>query len=153
MYTEHLTQALNLGTPIQPQQLTTTTTLNSGSIDMQLCRRAIFSFNLGTFGGTAPTCSAQAIIQTSPDNVAWANEPSDSPLTINTPNTGLTKEIRAGVVSANKRFARLQVVCTIGGTSPTIPVCGLAIGSEADRKPASLKNDVATYPVTNQVVV
>jgi hypothetical protein len=153
MYTEQLSQALLLGTPIQPQQLTGTTTLNSGSIDLQLCRRALFTFNQGTFGGTSPTCSAQAQIQESADNSTWANCPQDSALTISAQNTGLTKEIRAGMLSAGKRYARLQVVCTVGGTSPTIPVAGLAVGGEADHKPASLKNDVATWPAANQSVV
>jgi hypothetical protein len=153
MYTEQLTQGLNFGTPIQPQQLTTTTTLNSGSIDLQYCRRAIFTYNQGAFGGTGPTCSAVAQIQTSPDNSTWANEANDSPLTITAQSTGLTKEIRAGVLTAGKRYARLQVVCTIGGTSPTIPVAGLAIGAEADHKPASAKNDTVTYPAVNQTAV
>jgi hypothetical protein len=153
MYTEQLTQGLNFNTPIQPQQLTTTTTVNSGSVDLQYCRRAIFTFNMGTFGGTAPTCSAVAQIQTSPDNATWANEANDSALTISTQATGLTKEIRAGMLTAGKRYARLQVVCTIGGTSPTIPIAGLAIGSEADHKPANAKNDTTVYPTANQSAV
>ena len=153
MYTEQLTQSLNFGTPIQPQQLTTTTTVQTGSIDLLKCRRAIFTFNQGAFGGTSPTCSAVAQIQSSPDNSTWANEANDSPLTITAASTGLTKEIRAGMLTAGKRYARLQVVCTIGGTSPTIPVAGLAIGGEADHKPASLNNDTATYPTANQTSV
>jgi hypothetical protein len=153
MYTEQLTQSLNFGTPIQPQQLTTTTTLTSGSIDMQECRRALFTFNLGTFGGTSPICSAAAQIQSSADNSTWSNEGNDTVLTISAQNTGLTKEIRAGMLTAGKRYARLQVVCTIGGTSPTIPVAGLALGGEADHKPASAKNDTTTYPTANQTSV
>ncbi len=150
MYTEQITQAAGLGTPIQPQQLTATTTVNSGKIDMLWFRRAFFVFNLGTFGGTSPTCSALAQIQTSPDGSTWTNEANDSALTISTQNTGLTKEIRAGNVTAGKRYARLQVVCTIGGTSPTIPVAGVALGMECDHKPGSLQNDTTTYPAANQ---
>jgi hypothetical protein len=153
MYTEQLTQSLNFGTPIQPQQLTTTSTLTSGGIDMQECRRAIFTFNLGTFGGTSPTCSAVAQIQSSPDNSTWSNEANDTSLTISTQNTGLTKEIRAGMLTAGKRYARLQVVCTIGGTSPTIPVAGLAIGGEADHKPGSAFNNTTVFPAANQTSV
>jgi hypothetical protein len=153
MYTEQLTQGLNFNTPIQPQQLTATTTVNSGSVDLQYCRRAIFSFNMGTFGGTSPTCSAAATIQTSADNATWANEANDATLTISTQGTGLTKEIRAGMLTAGKRYARLQVVCTIGGTSPTIPIAGLSIGSEADHKPANVKNDTTVYPTANQSAV
>lgn len=153
MYTEQMTQALGLGTPIQPQQLTTTTTVNSGSIDCQIFRRAIFTFNQGAFGGTAPTCSAAATIQESADNAAWSNCPQDTTTTITAASTGLTKEIRAGMLTAGKRYARLQVVCTIGGTSPTIPVAGVALGGEADHKPGSLKNDLVTYPAANQTSV
>jgi hypothetical protein len=153
MYTEQITQAMGLGTPIQPQQLTTTTTLNTGSIDMEQFRRAIFIFNLGTFGGTSPTCSSACTIQSSPDNSTWTNEANDNTLTISAQNTGLTKEIRAGMVSAGKRYVRLRTVNTIGGTSPTIPLSCMAIGMEAIHKPGSNFNDTATYPPANQMVV
>jgi hypothetical protein len=153
MYTEQMTQALGLGTPIQPQQLTTTTTVQTGKIDLALFRRAFFTFNLGTFGGTSPTCSAVAQIQSSPDGTTWTSEANDSALTISTANTGLTKEIRAGMLSAGKRYARLQVVCTVGGTSPTIPIAGLALGGECNHKPGSLQNDTGTFPAANQSVV
>jgi hypothetical protein len=153
MYTEQLTQALNLNTPIQPQQLTTTTTLNSGQVDMQLMRRAIFIFNTGTWGGTSPTLSAVCQVQESPDGSTWTNNPTIPSFTVNAQNTGGSAEIRAGQLSAGKRYARLQAVCTVGGTSPTIPVAALAIGGEANHKPASLKNDTATYPTANQQVV
>jgi hypothetical protein len=148
-----ITAAAGLGTPIQPQQLTTTTTLNSGSVDMQAFRRARFTFDQGTFGRTAPTCSAAATLQTFPDNSTWANEANDvGTITIAAQNTGLTKEIRASEVTAGKRYARLQVVCTIGGTSPTIPVAGLAICMEANHRRDSAKNDTVTYPPANQNV-
>jgi HEAT repeat protein len=148
-----ITEPAGLGTPIQPQQLTTTTTLTSGKIDMKAFRRVIFSYNQGTFGGTGPTCSAAATLQTSPDGSTWTDEANDvGTITIAGQNTGLTKEIRASQITAGKRYARLQVVCTIGGTSPTIPVAGLAIGLEAYHKPGSAQNDTATYPAANQNV-
>lgn len=153
MYTEQITQAMGLGTPIQPQVLSGTTTVTTGKIDMQKFRRAIFTFNMGAFGGTSPTCSAAATLQTSPDGSTWTNEANDvGTITITAASTGLTKEIRDESVTAGKRYARLSVTCTIGGTSPTIPVCGLAIGMEADHKPGSLQNDTTTYPVANQNV-
>ena len=151
MYTEQITQAMGLGTPIQPQQLTTTTTVNTGKIDMSLFRRAIFTFNQGAFGGTAPTCSAAASLQESSDGSTWTALAADAgTLTITAASTGLTKEVRAGQLT--KRYARMQVVCTIGGTSPTIPVAGMAIGMECDHKPGSSQNDTTTYPVANQNV-
>jgi hypothetical protein len=116
-------------------------------------RRATFSYNQGTLGGTALTCSTAATLQTSPDGTTWTNEANDvGAIAITAQNTGLTKEIRASQVTAGNRYARLQVVCTLGGTSPTIPVAGLAIGLEAHHKPGSAQNDVATYPAANQNV-
>ncbi len=153
MYTEQMTQALSLGTPIAPQQLTATTTLNTGKIDMQLFRRALFTFQLGAITGS-PTVSAAATLQTSPDGTTWANEANDvGAITISAQNTGLSKEIRAGSVTAGKRYARLQIVVTItGGTSPTVQVSGMAIGGECNHKPGSLQNDTTTWPAANQNV-
>jgi hypothetical protein len=149
---ERLTQALGLGTPIQPQQLTTTTTVTSGKIDLLHFQRALFIFNLGGFGGTSPTCSAAATIQESPDGSTWTTNPNQTTVTISAQNTGLSQEIRSDQLSAGKRYVRLSVACTIGGTSPTIPVAGVAIGGEAEHKPGSLNNDTATYPAANQQV-
>ena len=153
MYTEQMSQALNLGTPIQPQQLTATTTLNTGKIDMQMFRRALFTFNLGAITGS-PTVSAAATLQTSPDGTTWSNETNDvGTITISAQNTGLSKELRAGQVTAGKRYARLQVVVTItGGSSPTVQCAGLAIGGECNHKPGSLQNDTTTWPTANQNV-
>jgi len=149
MYTEQITQAMGLGTPIQPQSLAATTTVNSGKIDMSIFRRAIFGFNIGTI--TAGSISAAATLQTSPDGTTWTNEANDvGTITITAANTGLTKELRASEVTAGKRYARLQVVCTIV-TGPTI-VSGFAIGMEALHKPGSLQNDTTTYPAANQNV-
>jgi hypothetical protein len=149
---ERLTQGLSLQTPIQPQQLTATATVNSGSVDMRKFQRALFIFDQGTFGGTSPTCSAAATIQESPDNATWTTNANQQTVTITAQNTGLSQEIRADQLGAGKRYVRLQVVCTIGGTTPTIPVAGMAIGGEAEHKPASLQNDTTTYPVANQQV-
>jgi hypothetical protein len=153
MYTGQMTQGLCLQTPIQPQQLTTTTTLTSGSIDMQVLRRALFILNLGAFGGTSPTCSAVITLQESPDNTTWTNNATIPTTTVSVQNTGGTVEVRSGQLGAGKRYARVSIVFTIGGTSPTIPASCLAVGGEANHKPASLKNDTTTYPAANQTVV
>jgi hypothetical protein len=152
MYTEQLTQALSLQTPVQPQQLTTTTTVNTGKVDLSLFKRALFVFNQGAFGGTSPTCSAAATIQESPDGTTWTTNANQVTVTITAQNTGLTQEIRADQLGAGKRYVRLQVVCTVGGTTPTIPVAAVAVGSEAVHKPASASNDTTTYPTANQQV-
>lgn len=153
MYTEQMTQGLCLGTPIAPQQLTATATVTSGKIDLLVLRRALFAFQMGAFGGTSPTCSAVATLQESADGTTWTNNPTIPTTTISAASTGLTVEVRAGQLSAGKRYARLSVACTIGGTSPTIPVAGLALGGEANHKPASLQNDTTTWPAANQTVV
>jgi hypothetical protein len=148
-----MTQALCLQTPIQPQQLITTTTVQTAGLDMQKMRRALFVFDLGTFGGTSPTCSAVATVQESPDNSTWTANATIPTTTISAQNTGLSAEIKAGQLGAGKRYVRLQVVCTIGGTSPTIPISGVALGGECIHKPNSANNDTTTYPVANQTVV
>jgi hypothetical protein len=150
MYTEQLTQRMGFGTPIHAQQLTTTTTLNTGSIDMQYFRRAIFVYDVGALGGTGPTISAVGQVQESADNTTWSNNPTIPTFTLSAGSQVGTAEIRAGQLSAGKRYARLQVVNTIGGTSPTVPVCGHAIGDEADHKPGNVKNDASV--VSQQVV-
>lgn len=149
---ETMTQALSLQTPIQPQQLTTTTTVTSGSVDMSKFRRAFFTFNQGAFGGTSPTCSAAATIQESPDNSTWTTNPNQTTVTITAASTGLSQEIRDVELSAGKRYVRLSVACTIGGTSPTIPVAGIALGCEAVEKPGSNQNATGVYPAANQSV-
>jgi hypothetical protein len=148
MYTEQITQAMGLGTPIAPQSLSTTTTVTTGKIDMLIFRRAIFTFNIGAVTGSI---SAAATLQTSPDGTTWTNEVNDvGTITITSANTGLTKELRASEVTAGKRYARLSVVCTIT-TGPSL-VAGMAIGMEADHKPGSAQNDTTTYPAANQNV-
>jgi len=152
MYTEQLTQGLNLRSPIAAQQLTATTTVTTGQVDLSLNQRAIFIFFTGTWGGTSPTLSAVGTLQDSPDGTTWTNTAGAPTFTVNAQNTGGTAELRAGQLNAGAKFVRLSVVCTIGGTSPTIPVAGMAIGGEAQHKPASANNNTTTWPTANQVV-
>jgi hypothetical protein len=67
MYTEQLTQRLGITAAAVPQQLTSTSTINSGKVDMSIFHRALFLFETGVFGGTSPTLSAVLQIQESPD--------------------------------------------------------------------------------------
>jgi hypothetical protein len=143
------------GTPIHPQQLTTTTTLTTGaiqSIDMSLFRRALFVLDLGAFGGTSPTCTAVLTIQESANGTSgWQNNATVSTLTVNTASSVGTSEIRGGQLGAGMRYVRASVVFTIGGTSPTIPVACIPLGGECDHKPGNKFNDpsVASQAVTN----
>jgi hypothetical protein len=152
MYTEQMTQKLLIGAPIAPQQLTATTTVNSGSIDMTKVRRALFHFQTGVFGGTSPTLSAALQIQESADNSTWSNNATIPSFNLTNASQQATLEINHSQLGAGKRYVRLQAVCTIGGTSPTIPVSGVALGDEGVEKPAKLSND-ASIPAGNQTVV
>jgi hypothetical protein len=151
MYTEQMTQGVVIaGTPVHPQQLTATTTLNSGGIDLSLFRRALFVLDIGTLGGTAPTVSAVLQIQESADNATWSNNPIIPTMTLSAGSNVGSAEIRAGQLSAGKRYARAQIVFTIGGTSPTVPVACLPLGGECDHKPGSKFQDASV--VSQQVV-
>ena len=150
MYTEQMTQALALGGPIAPQQLTSTATLNSGPVDMRTSRRGLFQFQTGSFGGTSPTLSAVLQIQESADGISWSNNATIPSYTLTASQSQATLEIRAGQVGAGKRYVRLQAVCTVGGTSPTIPVSATAPGGEGIHKPNNANND---FTVVSQTVV
>ncbi len=142
MYTEHMTQALAVaGTPIHAQQLTSTTTLTTGKVDLSLVHRCLFILDLGPFGGTSPTCSAVLTIQESPDGSTWTANGTVSTLTVNAQNNVGTSEIRADQLGVGKRYVRASVVFTIGGTSPTIPAACLPLTGEAIHKPNSVNND------------
>ena len=150
MYTEHMTQALAVaGTPIHAQQLTSTTTLTTGKVDMSLVHRCLFVLDLGAFGGVSPTCGAVLTIQESPDGTTWTNNGTVSTLTVSAQNSVGTSEIRADQLGAGKRYVRASVVFTIGGTSPTIPVACLPLTGEAIHKPNSVNNDASV--VSQQV--
>jgi hypothetical protein len=150
MYTEQLTQRLGITAPVSPQQLTTTTTVNSGSVDMSKFHRALFFFETGAFGGTSPTLSAVLQIQDSPDGATWTNNATVSSATVTAASKQATLEIRADQLSSGARYVRLQAVCTVGGTSPTIPVAVVGFGDEAAHKPGSAQNDAS---VVSQTVV
>jgi hypothetical protein len=150
MWMEQMTQALGLGAQVPPQQLTTTTTLTTGAIDLSLFKRALFLFETGTFGGTSPTLSAALQVQESPDNSTWSNNATIPAATVTAQNKQATLEVRADQLGTGKRYARLQATCTVGGTSPTVPVAAQALGGEALHKPGSANNDAS---VVSQTVV
>ena len=150
MYTEHLTQALAIGgAPIHAQQLTSTTTLTTGKVDLALAHRCLFVLDLGVFGGTSPTCAAVLTVQESPDGATWTNNGTVSALTVAAASSIGTSEIRADQLGAGKRYVRASVVFTIGGTTPTIPVVCVPLTGEAIHKPNSVNNDVSV--VSQQV--
>jgi hypothetical protein len=151
MYTEQLTQRYGFAAPIAPQQLTTTTTLTTGSVDLQTFHKALFLLETGAFDGTAPTLSAAVTVQDSPDGTTWSTNANVAPPPATVASKQYTVEVRADQLNAGARFVRLSIVFTIGGTSPTIPVACMGWGDEAAHKPGSAKNDasVSTQTVVN----
>ena len=150
MYTEQLTQRLGIAAPVAPQQLTSTTTVNSGKVDLSVFRRALFFFETGAFGGTSPTLSAVLQIQDSPDGTTWTNNATIPSATVTAASKQATLEIRADQLNSGSRYVRLDAVCTIGGTTPTIPIAIVGFGDEAAHKPGSALNDAS---VVSQTVV
>ena len=62
----------------------------------------------------------------------------------------LFQHLHRSAIAAMPDYIRLQAVCTIGGTSPTIPVAIVGFGDEAAHKPGSAQNDAS---IVSQTVV
>jgi hypothetical protein len=133
MYTEQLSQALSLGAPVFPVSQAVGT-VNTGGIDMQEFRRAIFVINVGSVGAAG---TVNALLQESAvsnfatsNNVAGNGTVTTASITqISVSNQQATIEIRAGQLT--KRYVRCQI--TIGGNA--VLLAAHAIGGEADHKP------------------
>jgi hypothetical protein len=151
MRTETITQRLGIAAPVKPVQLTTTTTVSSGSVDMSIFGKAFFLFETGVFGGTAPTLTAAFTLQESSDNATWTSNGTITGIpNLTAASSQQTVEVRSDQLGSGKRYTRLQTVCTIGGTSPTIPVACVAFGDEANHKPGNLNNDASVVSQTVQ---
>lgn len=148
MYTEQLTQRLGITAPVSPIVLSATATKNSGSVDMAEFHRALFLFETGAFGGTSPTLSAVLQIQDSPDNSTWSNNATVPSATVTAASSQASLEIRADQLNSGARYVRLQAACTVGGSSPTIPIAIVGFGDEAGHKPGSAKNDASVVSQT-----
>lgn len=151
MYTEAIVERTMFAAPLFPEVLSATTTVNSGSVDFAKVNRGCFNFKTGTFGGTSPTLSAALQVQVSVDNASWVNSTaSNVTATVTQATKQQPLEIRGDNLAqqsaadgVNYRYARLQAVCTIGGTSPTIPVEIDAFGQDAKQGPGSQSNDAS----------
>lgn len=134
MYTEQMTQALSLGTPVHPVSQGVGTA-DSGSLDMQKFRRAMFVVNVGSVGGAG---TVDAKLQESSDNSTFTDLSGTnvSITQITTSNKVATLEVRAGQIT--KRYVRCRV--TVGGNAVLIAVN--ALGGEAVIKPGN-QNDAA----------
>jgi hypothetical protein len=135
MYTEQLTQGLSI--PSNPTHAAAqTASFNTGSVDMQKFRRALFILDIGAVSGTSPTIDAK--LQESTDNSTFTDLSGNnvSITQITTANHTVTLEVRAGQLT--KRYVRVAV--TIGGTTPSFTCCAIPIGGEAIEKPGNANN-------------
>src|SRR5437588_10631757 len=106
MYTEQLTQELSIaGAPVHPQSVAVGTA-NTGGVDMQLFRRALFVLDVGVFGASA---TADMKLQESADNSSFTDLAgtgvSITQLAAGARNNRLaTLEVRAGQPSPGTRY-------------------------------------------------
>jgi hypothetical protein len=153
MYTETLTQRMALANGIAPQQLNNAR-LSSDGIDMLQARRAVFILSIGANAG-----SISAWLQESADNSTWtANDTAGSFSNSggnNVSQTGLTTanklytfEVRAGQLSAGKRYVRLQIKEV---NVQNVQVCVVAFSDEGIHKPNNANNaaNVSTQNVVS----
>lgn len=151
MYTETITQRMALMNGIAPQTLNNAR-LSSDGIDMQKSRRAVFILSIGANAG-----SISAWLQESADNSNWtANDTAGafsggagsnvSQTGLTTANKIITFEVRAGQLTAGKRYVRLQIKEV---NSANVIVCVAAFGDEGVEKPNNANNgaNVATQNV------
>jgi hypothetical protein len=138
---EQLTQALAFLNGVVPQSLNNSRASTAG-VDMSVHERALFVLYIGAV--TAGSLSAW--LQESSDNFS-SDVPSNdaassfsnsagsylSATGLTTSSSLVTFEVRAGQLTAGKRHVRLQVK-EVNGSA--VPVCVLAIGSEAHPRPA-----------------
>jgi hypothetical protein len=151
MYTEQMTQALSFaGNPVFPQS-GAPGTFDTGSIDMEKFRRAMFTVIGGALGASA---TLDFKLQVSLDNSTFTDLSVANPAALNYAITQITAnnkmatlEIRAGQLPGAYRYVRAR--CTVGVAASQI--CTFALGGEAVDKPGSLVSDVLAV-IQRQVV-
>jgi hypothetical protein len=144
LFTETLTQREAIANGVTPQILNNAI-LNTGGVDMEASRRAIFTLQIGAVvsGG-----SISAWLQESADNSTWtangtAGAFSNSGGTgvsqtgITTAQSYVTFEVNAEQLTPGKRYVRLQIKET---GSQNVYVAVLAVGDEGVHKPNNANN-------------
>jgi hypothetical protein len=155
MMEEQMTQGLQLQAAVNPQ-IINNQYVNSGVIDMTTTRRALFILEIGavTSSGSITASLQESAASGSgfaANGTAGAFSNSGG---LNTQMTGLvtankqyTFEVRAGQLTAGKRYVRLNV----GETgSQNVYVTVVALGGEGIHKPNNANNDASV--VTQDVV-
>jgi len=138
---------------IPPQQLVATATITSGQVDLWSYGSAFFDFLAGLLGGTSPTLSAVLQVQESSDGISWTNNATIPPYTLvgsASAEKQATLEVLALQLGSGKRYARLQATCTIGGTTPTVPIACASYGYNPVPRPTT---GLADSSVVSQTAV
>jgi hypothetical protein len=134
-------------TPIHSQNAAVAT-YQTGGIDMQLFRRAMFVLDVGAFGAGG---TVDMKLQSSPDNATWTDLAGGFSMAQMTQagannNKISTIEVRAGQLPMpTGRYVRAFVTVGIAATQLAV----LPFGGEANHKPGSQKNDAS---VLQQIV-
>jgi len=141
MQSEQMTEALAVaGAPVHAQSVSVGTA-DTGGIDLQKNRRAIFILNVGVFGSSA---TVDMKLQESADNssftdLAGTNVAITQLVAAGGNNRLASLEVRCDQLSAGKRYVRARVTV---GTAATVLQC-LALGGEAAQKPGNKQNVAA----------
>ena len=140
MHTEQMTQALSIAAaPLNPGSVSPGTA-DTGGLDMQKFKRALFVLDVGAFGASA---TVDMKLQESVDNSAFTDLAGTGVAITQLVAAGgnnrlATLECRHGQLSAGKRYLRARV--TVGTAATTL--CCIPLGGDADWKPGSA-NDIA----------
>jgi hypothetical protein len=139
MYTEQMSQALSItGAPVHSASVAVGTA-DTGGIDMQKFRRALFVLDVGAFGASA---TVDMKLQESTDNSTFTDLVGTGVaitqlLAAGGNNRLATLEVRAGQIT--KRYVRARVTV---GTAAT-QLCCIALGGEAIDKPGAAQDIAA----------
>jgi hypothetical protein len=141
MYTEQMSQGLSIAAaPVHPQSVAVGTA-DTGGIDMQKFRRALFVLDVGAFGASA---TVDMKLQESVDNSTFTDLAGTgvgiTQLVAGGGNNRLaTLEARAGQLSQGKRYLRARVTIGVAATQ----ACCIALGGESIDKPGSAQDIAA----------
>lgn len=111
MYTEQVTQALGLCTPLHPQVLNNGTNY-CGPIDMSKFERAFFMLDLGAITSSGSITATLQESDEQSDNFTTVSASSVTLTALTTASKLYTQEVRADQLS--KRYVRLKVQETAG---------------------------------------
>lgn len=148
MWSEQLTQGLTVLAKLDPVSQAAGTTTPMTDIDMSLVRRLMIILQIGSVGASGTVDAKLRASKTA--GGAYTDITGAAITQVTVSNKVVTIEIRddelPGIVGAGYRYVQLSL--TIGANA--VLVAGVALGGEAEHKPAKA-NDIAA--VTQRLVV